>query len=178
MSHQGCGILTRFASPRVSLPPHVVELEPVVRIRARLPLRSTLHSERALSAPFEITIVALSRLDDIDFETIIGQGASFRIQHAGDGSTAARQWSGICSHFEQIQAEETGMSTYLVRIVPELGSSSQRQNHRHLPAREASDRYQAAHRVARRARLLDRAAVPHPRFEYHVQYGESGLRSS
>src|SRR5512141_1124644 len=51
-------------------------------------------SER-MSAPFEVSLVAMSRLDDIDFETIIGQPASFRLQHTGDGSaSSSRSWSG------------------------------------------------------------------------------------
>ncbi|MFT3771027.1 MAG: type VI secretion system tip protein TssI/VgrG [Minicystis sp.] len=126
-----------------------------------------------MSAPFEITIVALSRLDDIDFETIIGQGASFRIQHAGEGSGTSRQWSGICSHFEQIQAEETGMSTYLVRIVPELWLLSQRQNHRifqHASIPEIVGKLLTEWRVEH-AFAID--AAVYPRFEYRVQYGES-----
>ena len=46
-----------------------------------LTVRSFTVSER-MSAPFEVSVTAMSRLDDIDFETIVGQPASFRIQRA------------------------------------------------------------------------------------------------
>src|SRR6202035_1011656 len=81
-----------------------------------------------LSALFDISVVALSPLDDIDFETILGQPASLRI--ALDGAASPREWRGVCYHFEQLQSETTGLSTYLVRIAPDLWLLTQRQNHR------------------------------------------------
>ncbi len=130
-----------------------------------------------MNAPFDISVVALSRLDDIDFETIIGQPTSFRLQ-TSSGATAApssRGWSGVCCHFEQLQAEETGLSTYLIRVVPELWLLSQRQNNRifqHMTAPEIAgkllDEWKVPHTLT-----VDTAA--HPKLEYRVQYGESDL---
>src|SRR6185503_8413758 len=80
------------------------------------------------SALFEVSVVALSPLDDLDFETIVGHQASFTIHHAGAGH--GRGWTGVCCHFEQLHAEETGLSTYLIRIVPELWLLTQRHDHR------------------------------------------------
>src|ERR1700760_1635134 len=72
-----------------------------------------------LSALFDVSAVALSPLDDIDFETIIGQPATLRVQRSV-GAETTREWRGICTHFEQLQAENTGLSSYLIRIAPEL----------------------------------------------------------
>jgi type VI secretion system secreted protein VgrG len=134
-----------------------------------LTVRSFTVSER-MSAPFEISVTAMSRLDDIDFETIIGQPASFRIQ-VSDGKT--RGWSGVCNHFEQLQAEDTGLSTYLVRIVPDLWLLTQRQNHRifqHMTAVEIVEKLLGEWKILH-AFNVDAAA--HPKLEYRVQYGES-----
>src|SRR5882724_11259486 len=86
----------------------------------------SVHEE--LSAPFEISVVAVSPLDDIDFETIVGHGASLLIH--GDAGGPAHGWTGVCCHFEELTAEETGLSTYLVRIVPDLWLATQRQDNR------------------------------------------------
>ena len=92
-----------------------------------------------------------------------------------DGAVrGARQWSGICNHFEQVQAEETGLSTYLVRIVPELWLLTQRRNNRifqHLSVPDIVD--DAARRVEHRARVGRSTPRRYPRLEYRVQYGES-----
>jgi type VI secretion system secreted protein VgrG len=139
-----------------------------------LTVRSFTVSER-MSAPFEISVTAMSRLDDIDFETIIGQPASFRIQvgDAAGKTPATRAWSGICSHFEQLQAEDTGLSTYLVRVVPDLWLLTQRQNNRifqHMTAPEIVgkllDEWKILHTFT-----VDGAM--HPKLEYRVQYGET-----
>src|SRR5262245_40345932 len=82
----------------------------------------------ALSTLFEVSVVAVSPLDDLDFETIVGHGASFAIRHPGVGH--GRGWTGVCCHFEQLHAEETGLSTYLIRIVPELWLLKQRHDNR------------------------------------------------
>jgi type VI secretion system secreted protein VgrG len=139
-----------------------------------LSVRSYTVSER-ISVPFEVSIVAVSRLDDIDFETLIGQPSSFRLQQPEGAVTGVRGWSGVCSHFEQLQAEETGLSTYLVRIVPDLWLLTQRQNNRifqHLTVPEIVGKLLDEWRVQH---TLTLDAALYPRLEYRVQYGETDL---
>ncbi len=138
-----------------------------------LSVRRVTVTER-LSALFDVSVVALSPLDDIDFETIIGQPASVRVQGSGlSGLVTSREWRGVCYHFEQLQAEPTGLSTYLVRIAPDLWLLTQRQNQRifqHLTLPEIV------------AKLLQEWSIEHTfeidaasyaRQEYRVQYAET-----
>src|SRR5689334_16656952 len=81
-----------------------------------------------LSTLFEVSVMAVSPLDDLDFETIVGHGASLTV-HGGPGGHG-RTWTGICCHFEQLHAEETGLSSYQIRIVPELWLLTQRFDNR------------------------------------------------
>jgi type VI secretion system secreted protein VgrG len=127
-----------------------------------------------ISTLFDVSIVGLSSLDDIDFETIIGQPATLRIEHGGLSAVApSREWRGICTHFEQLQAESTGLSTYLVRIAPALWMLTQRQNNRifqHLTVPQIVgkilDEWGIEHE-------LEIDATAHVRHEYVVQYGET-----
>src|ERR1700760_3901433 len=90
-----------------------------------------------LSSLFEVAVTAVSRLDDIDFEPIVGQSASFVVH--GDATGRAWGWSGVVRRFEQREAEPTGLSTYAISLVPQLWLATQRQDnrifqHRTVPA--------------------------------------------
>jgi type VI secretion system secreted protein VgrG len=133
------------------------------------------HVVERMSAPFEISIVALSPLDDIDAETLLGLPMSFRLAHRGDGDSEARAWTGVCSHFEQLQAEETGLSTYSIRLAQNLWMLEQRRNHRifqHLTTPEIVGRILAEWGIAHGFEI---DAGLHPKHEYRVQYGETDL---
>ncbi len=127
----------------------------------------------ALSAPFEVSIIAVSKNDDIDLEAIVGKAASFRIQAGlANLSMPARLWTGICSHIEQIQPEPTGLSTYHLQIVPDLWLLAQREDnrvfqHMSLPdiVLEVLGQWKIKPNVA-----LTKEYLKH---EYVVQYGET-----
>lgn len=82
--------------------------------------------KESLSGLFTVDVVARSPVVDLDLETIVGHGATFRV--LGDGGPSMRVWTGVCAHMEEVQAEETGLSTYLVRIVPVLWRTQLRVN--------------------------------------------------
>jgi type VI secretion system secreted protein VgrG len=127
--------------------------------------------EQRLSALFEIGIVAVSPSDDLDLDSIVGQGATFRIG-AGEGF-APRVWTGVCNHLEQVEAESSGMSTYYLRIVPELWRTTRRKNSRvfqHLTLPEIAQALLAEWNITP-VLLLDPGSFP--RFEYRVQYAET-----
>ena len=84
---------------------------------------------QAMSAPFTVTITAVSRNADIDFEAVIGADASFTL-HGRSVDGAPKVWRGICSELHQIGVEDRGLSTYHLRIVPRMWAASQRRNHR------------------------------------------------
>lgn len=82
-----------------------------------------------LDRTFEVLVTAASPSPDLDFETIVGRGAAFRLAATGEG-IARRVWSGVCREVEQLSVEEGGLSIYLVRVVPMLWRLSQRTNRR------------------------------------------------
>src|SRR5262249_25512162 len=110
----------------------------------------------AISGLFTVSVWARSENPSIDLEAIIGQSASLRVVsgwlYARLGG--ARLWTGIVSSIEQVQAVQPGaeldptlksreLSTYSLRIVPELWMLTQRRNYRifqHLSIPDIVDR--------------------------------------
>src|SRR5687767_11265956 len=80
-----------------------------------------------ISTPYEIHIIAMSSNDDLDLDDIAGKPASFSME---SGLRIPRTWSGICSQIGLIQAEDKGLSTYELAIVPRLWLLSHRSGHR------------------------------------------------
>jgi type VI secretion system secreted protein VgrG len=124
-----------------------------------------------VSTNFEITILALSLNPDIDFDAVIGQPASFHLVTPLGGAT--RTWTGICSHFQQVQVETTGASTYHITLVPTLWLLTQRRNHRMF---QQLSELEIVLEV-----LTDWGITPvlqldpgaHKKRKYRVQYGET-----
>lgn len=134
--------------------------------------RFSLHE--GMSSLFEISIWARSKDADIDLESIVGKAASFRMKsgvvHAQRDD---RVWSGVCSVMQLVQAERTGESTYLLRIVPLLWFLTQRRNYRifqHLSIPDIVDRMLDEWRIERVWRVDRPTYLP---LELRVQYGES-----
>ncbi len=120
---------------------------------------------------FEATIVALSENPDIDFESVVGQPMAFTARQ-GVEAVDVRTWTGICSHIEQLGAEERGLSIYKIVLVPALWLLTQRRNHR---------MFQLASEVDIARKLLAEWGIPtienlsgiYKKRKYRVQYGES-----
>lgn len=84
--------------------------------------------EERISSLFTVSIVAVSRNENIEFDAVVGQKASFKLHH-GKG---VHTWNGIVNHLEHIAVSgaEEGLSTYQLSIVPELWLATQRKNYR------------------------------------------------
>ncbi|MCC6559113.1 MAG: type VI secretion system tip protein VgrG [Polyangiaceae bacterium] len=129
------------------------------------------HVTERMSDLFEVSIVALCENEDLDFEAVVGQPMTFALTQ-GTGPHDARAWTGLCSHVEQIAAEEQGASTYRLVLVPVLWLLTQRRNHRMFQLQSELD-------IVRR--LLSEWSIPtservtgtYRRRKYRVQYGES-----
>jgi type VI secretion system secreted protein VgrG len=124
-----------------------------------------------LSALFEVSVVAVSPVDDIDFETIVGQTASFVVR--SDAAGRSRGWTGVARRFEQREAEPTGLSTYALSIVPQLWLATQRQDNRvfqHLTVPAIVREVLAYYRIEP---VMDLDVSRYPVQEYRVQYGET-----
>jgi type VI secretion system secreted protein VgrG len=140
----------------------------------------------AISGLFTVSVWARSESPSIDLEAIIGQPASLRIVsgwlHARLGG--ARLWTGIVSSIEQVQAVQPGavldptlksreLSTYSLRIVPDLWMLTQRRNYRifqHLSIPDILDRLLEEWGIEKKWQI-DRGA--YPKLEYKAQYAES-----
>ncbi len=88
------------------------------------------HVADGLSRLFRVEIVATSRNPAVDFETIVGQSALFRldVHHRLQASTPSRVWKGIVAEIHQTGEEEAGLSTYAISIVPRLWLLEHRTN--------------------------------------------------
>ncbi|MEP7124951.1 MAG: type VI secretion system tip protein TssI/VgrG [Byssovorax sp.] len=124
-------------------------------------------AEERMSSLFEVTLVALCDNPNIDFDAVVGQPASFRLD-----SGASTAWTGICKHIEQIAVEERGLSTYELTFVPTLWLLTQRRNHRMFQQMSELDIV---------TKLLAEWGIPtdlrisgvYKKRKYRVQYAES-----
>jgi type VI secretion system secreted protein VgrG len=127
-----------------------------------------------VSAPFVLSVWARSTDSDIDLEAIVGKGAGLKITSGvAHVQEATRLWTGVCSHIEQVQAEPSGLSTYYLRIVPDLWLLNQRRGNRiyqHLAIPDIVENLLGEHNITPEWRV-DRGR--YPKLEYKVQYAES-----
>jgi type VI secretion system secreted protein VgrG len=156
-------------SAAMTFPPRNLAVQ--VHSRDSLDVREFSVQQR-MSSLFEITLVALSDNADIDFDAVVGQPASFRIQADASGPVPVRVWTGICKHIQQIAVEEAGLSTYRLTLVPTLWFTTQRRNHRMFQQLSELD-------IARKI-LAEWGIEPELRItgtyktrKYRVQYAES-----
>lgn len=136
--------------------------------------------EARASECFQLELVATSDSAALDLGAIAGAGARFLLnggtlqpdvseQDHGGGQAA---WSGVCNHAEQLETGPNGVSTYLLRIVPDLWRLTQRRNYRVFQHRTIPEIVNE---------LLDEWEIRHvweltgkfPKLEYRVQYSES-----
>ncbi|MBK8257943.1 MAG: type VI secretion system tip protein VgrG [Polyangiaceae bacterium] len=86
--------------------------------------------EDGLSSLFQVEVVAMSDNPAVDFEALVGRDATMKVElsaaaHPGEGP---RLWKGIVSEIHQLGAEEDGLSSYSITVVPKLWLLSQRTN--------------------------------------------------
>jgi type VI secretion system secreted protein VgrG len=127
-----------------------------------------------MSSLFSVAVWARSPDDDLDFETIVGKPAWFRLgTGARLGRSGARTFTGVCSHLEQERAESTGLSSYHLRIVPRLWLLTQRTNHRlfqHISIPDIVVKLLSEWRIEHELRIR---RGDYPELELRAQYGES-----
>jgi type VI secretion system secreted protein VgrG len=125
-----------------------------------------------ISSLFEISLTALCDNSNVDFEAIVGQPARF-VLHSDLSQGQPRVWTGVCHELQQLAAEEQGLSTYHIGIVPTLWLATQRRNHRmfqHLSEPDIVLKLLAEWGVEPSVKI-DKAS--YKTRKYRVQYGES-----
>jgi type VI secretion system secreted protein VgrG len=143
------------------------------RLEIEVASGDTLHTRQfsiheRLSSLFTVSLVAVSENPDIAFDDVVGQAGRFTLR----SGPHTRAWSGLCSHLQQVRAEESGLSTYELTIVPSLWLLSQRRNYRMFQQIAEPDivkKLLAEWRIEPEVRL---SGIYKPR-KYRVQYGES-----
>ena len=123
-----------------------------------------------ISGSFDVGVLARSRLPGLDLEGFVGRPAAFLMM--GGPLSGPRAWSGVASHIQMVQAEPTGLSTYFVRIVPQMWLLKLRKRnrifqHMTIPAivKQILDEYAIVHQM--------KTVDEHQEHEYRVQYEES-----
>ena len=128
-----------------------------------------------LSALFGATIVARSKREDIDLESLVGKAAGFA---ATGNLNVPRAWTGVVAHAEQIDVEPPtaasphSLSTYLIRIVPTLWLLTQRRGNRifqKMTVPAIVEKVLGEYGIKPQKKLTE----PHPEHEYRVQYNET-----
>jgi type VI secretion system secreted protein VgrG len=145
-------------------------LEVTTASKDRLDIREY-NVEEGMNTLFSVTLTAMSKNPDIDFEEVIGKDATFTLHGRGVDSSG-RTWRGILTEFHQVRVDEKGLATYHLRIAPKLWLASQRRNHRIFQIKTELD-------IARQ--ILDEWGIEHQdkienqyrTRKYRVQYGET-----
>lgn len=138
--------------------------------------RFTVHE--AVSEIFLVDLVVRGDSPSVDLEAIVGKPATFHVVSALTiAGFEGRTWKGIVRSIEQVQAVSGGagkeMSTYALRIVPDLWLLTQRRGyrvHQHVSIPDITDKLLKEWSITPKWKI-DRDR--HPKLEYKVQYGES-----
>lgn len=134
----------------------------------------------AVSSLFSISLLARSPDPSLDLAALLDQPATFRIVpgYIHVENLGARTWRGIVVDAEQVHAlqpglGQVGLSTYQLRIVPDLFRLTQRRGNRIFQQRSIPEIID---------KLLSEWSIPsvwaidrgrYPRLEYKIQYAES-----
>lgn len=131
------------------------------------------------SSCFVLELTAVSHSAELDLRAIVGAPAVFHINggtlrgaSSDDHEGGLASWSGICNHIEQLETEPNGVSTYSLRVVPNLWVLTQRRNYRvfqHLTIPEVVTSLLEEWGIKHVWELTGK----HPKLEYRVQYSES-----
>lgn len=127
--------------------------------------------EQTLSTLFTVTITAVSKNPDIDFEAAIGREASFTLR-GRNVSGQPQLWRGVLSELHQVRVEESGLSTYHLQLRPRLWLASQRRNDRIF---QTQSELEIARQLLREwdVDVREDIASKFKTRKYRVQYGET-----
>jgi len=130
--------------------------------------------QESLSGMFTVSIEARSPNEDIDLESIVGKPALFRVVSGlAWAHLDTRLWTGVVSEMELTRVEPSGLSTYELKIVPQLWLMTQRTNYRmfqHQSVPEIVKKMLDEWRIRHDLRITEER---YPKLELRTQYGES-----
>ena len=121
-----------------------------------------------------MSVVARSEVHDLDLDHFIGKGAAL-VCGSGVPSEAlkgSRTWHGVASHMEQVSIEADGLSTYYLRIVPDLWRTTLRKNARVFQGKSIPEIVNVV-LAEWNIKLELQLNEEHEKHEYKVQYDET-----
>jgi len=126
------------------------------------------HVQEALSELFSVDLVCVLADPSVPLDDLVGRAASFAITRG----SVRRTWTGVVCAFGLAQAEDTGVTTYALRIVPGLWLLSQTRTYRVFQQITDPD---IAIAVLGRRGITPHVALrePYKRRRYRTQYAES-----
>jgi type VI secretion system secreted protein VgrG len=128
------------------------------------------HVTEQMSTLFTVSLVAMSPNESIDFDSVVGQKASFTVR---DG-LSERTWTGIVNELSLAEGEDSaeGLSTYHLSIVPNAWFLTQRRNHRMFQQISELD---IAKKLLEEWEIKTELKITgeYKKRKYRVQYGES-----
>jgi type VI secretion system secreted protein VgrG len=130
-----------------------------------------LRVREGLSELGAVTVWAVSKDDSVDLEAIVGEDASVTLQTGYAKALTTRTWSGVVARAEQTEAESTGLSSYVVTIVPRLHLSGLNRKYRIFQNKTLNNILQTVLSEASPSLELSGG----PPFDHRTQYGESDL---
>jgi type VI secretion system secreted protein VgrG len=125
----------------------------------------------SMSTLFSVTVTAVSKNADIDFEAAIGMEATFTLR-GRSLMNLPRTWRGVLSELHQVRVDEAGLSTYHLRIEPKLWLATQRRNNRIFQNKTELD---IARQMLREWDIEtdEKISETYKTRKYRVQYGET-----
>ncbi len=128
----------------------------------------------AMNELFEVSILASSHDDNIDFDSVVGKGAAFKLETGNyKAGTPVRVWAGVVAHMSQVHAEPPpGVSVYHIMIVPMFWRTTLRRNSRiyqHKTTPVIVQELLAEWKITPVMKLKE----TYKKHEYCVQYGET-----
>lgn len=86
--------------------------------------------EEGVNTLFSIELLVRCDNPAVDFEQTVGAQASFRVGLDANlmPDAPSPSWNGVVQNIEQVTSEDTGLSTYRIRLAPALWLLTQRTN--------------------------------------------------
>ncbi len=128
------------------------------------------HLDERFGALFAVDLVCVAADPDVDFDAMLGKAARFSIERGFPETD--RLWAGVVQNVAQRQIEADGLSTYSLRIVPELWLLTQTRKYRAFQQVSDPD---IALRILTSWSIepVVRLSSSYKERRYRVQYGES-----
>lgn len=131
--------------------------------------------EEHMNRPFSIDVEALSPIDELDLERLVGEKGIFELSFAQSIKPGLRRWTGTTTSLVHVRREPKGLSRYHLRIEADVALLAYRKNMRmyqYVSELDIVEKLLGEWNIAFRAEV-DRGTYKKRKFK--VQYAETDL---